>query len=440
VPKGKVLRATPFMPYLTFAPSAWIVPLKFTGGGYIGGGKLMFDSQGNVWIGNNFLVGAQNQSTLWSGNLTKFAPDGRPLSPITFGFTGGGLIGVGFGVAIDAKDHVWADAYASRAITRFDPSGKPLSPPDGYNFGGELGEMQGIIVAPNGDIWALDQGKSQLVHLPGGDPAKGRIYCHNPSKDPLRNPCGLTLPFALAIDQQDRIWVTNNIGHEVIRFHVSDPTKVERFDAGFGGSGIAVDSQGNVWVANRLGSSLRARLKLDEMIAADIIKGEKAATEIMVRALSAQKPGYWDGGSLTVFRPDGTQASFSPVFGKGIAGPWAIAIDGNDNVWVSNLVSDATGIVHLCGVRPETCPPGVKTGDAISPPGGYVGGGMQQLVDIGVGPAGDVWVDNNWQNDDAAFGRAPEALSTRAGGQGVVVFYGMAKPVRAPLIGPARPY
>ncbi len=33
VPTGKTLRLTPFMPYLSFAPSAWVLPLKFTGGG-----------------------------------------------------------------------------------------------------------------------------------------------------------------------------------------------------------------------------------------------------------------------------------------------------------------------------------------------------------------------------------------------------------------------
>ncbi len=49
VPKGKKLRATPFMPYLTFAPSAWVLPLKLTGGG-----KRMFDSQGNAWHANRF--------------------------------------------------------------------------------------------------------------------------------------------------------------------------------------------------------------------------------------------------------------------------------------------------------------------------------------------------------------------------------------------------
>ena len=39
----------------------------------------------------------------------------------------------------------------------------------------------------------------------------------------------------------------------------------------------------------------------------------------------------------------------------------------------------------------------MKTGDAISPPSGYVGGGLQLQVDVGIGPAGDVWVTNNWQ-------------------------------------------
>jgi hypothetical protein len=80
----------------------------------------------------------------------------------------------------------------------------------------------------------------------------------------------------------------------------------------------------------------------------------------------------------------------------------------------------------------------MEMGDAISPPGGYVGGGLQAQVDIDIDPAGDLWVSNNWQDFDAVLGRAPEPLSTRGAGQGLVVFYGMAKPVLTPLIGPAR--
>ena len=51
IPKGKTMRAVPYMPYLKFSPSAWVLPLKVTGGGYRAGGKAMFDSEGNLWVG-----------------------------------------------------------------------------------------------------------------------------------------------------------------------------------------------------------------------------------------------------------------------------------------------------------------------------------------------------------------------------------------------------
>jgi hypothetical protein len=56
VPAGKTMRAVPFMPYLSFPPSAWVLPLKFDGGGYRAGGKAMFDSEGNLWVGDNFKI------------------------------------------------------------------------------------------------------------------------------------------------------------------------------------------------------------------------------------------------------------------------------------------------------------------------------------------------------------------------------------------------
>src|SRR5262249_83749 len=80
VEPGHVLRPTPFLPYLTFAPSAWVFPLKFAGGGLSAPGKLMFDSEGNAWAADNWIVGAQNQDAAWTGNLSKFAPNGTPLS------------------------------------------------------------------------------------------------------------------------------------------------------------------------------------------------------------------------------------------------------------------------------------------------------------------------------------------------------------------------
>jgi hypothetical protein len=239
-------------------------------------------------------------------------------------------------------------------------------------------------------------------------------------------------------DQQDRIWISNILSDNVTRFPASDPSKLEYFKAGWSGSGMAVDSLGNVWVANRSGSSERAHAKLLEAMAAAKIGGNEAFGKVLVESWAGQKPGRESGGSVTVLRPDGSQAFFSPVTGKGLATPWAIAVDGNDDVWVSNLANASYGIVELCGFRTEHCPPGVHTGDAISPVGGYVGGGLQMQVDADVGPAGDVWITNNWQYWPSAFGKPDEALSTLTAGQGVVVFYGMAKPVKTPLIGPPR--
>ena len=118
------MRAAPFMPTLSFAPSAWVLPLKFTGGGNAGGAKVMFDSEGNAWVGANFLVGWQGHDDLWNGNLSKFAPNGRPLSPMTTGFTGGGMLGPGFGTAIDANDRVWVTSTSGQTISVFDKDGK----------------------------------------------------------------------------------------------------------------------------------------------------------------------------------------------------------------------------------------------------------------------------------------------------------------------------
>jgi len=116
VPAGKTMRAVPFMPYLSFAPSAWVLPLKFDGGGYRAGGKAMFDSEGNLWVGDNFTIGWQAQDSLWQGNASKFAPNGKPISPITTGFAGGGMQGGTFGAAVDADDNAWLTRSEERRV------------------------------------------------------------------------------------------------------------------------------------------------------------------------------------------------------------------------------------------------------------------------------------------------------------------------------------
>jgi streptogramin lyase len=431
--KGRILRDTPFNPYLSVAPSAWVLALRFDGGGYRAGGKAMFDSQGNLWVGDNFTIGWQARDALWQGPATKFAPNGRALSPLTTGFTGGGMYGGTFGAAIDAEDNAWFGTYGGRSIAVFDKSGRPLTPPEGITFGHKLGLMQGIIVTPSGDVWALGLSKNQVVYFPKGDRTQGKILCEGRTGDPCHALAG---PFHLAIDQQDRIWVSNALGDMVTRFPASNPSQVETFKTGFSGSGLNVDSKGNVWVTNRLGNSAHGRTSFEEVI--KVAKSGGNSDEVITRAMSKQTGAPDNGGSVSLLRPDGTPYPGSPFSGRSLSGPWAVVVDGNDNVWISNFAQTSSPLAHLCGVRTETCPPGFKTGDQISPSAGYVSGALQMVTDLAIDPAGNVWMMNNWQNIDSCFGTPPETASTLCGGQGVVVFYGMAKPVKPPQIGPAR--
>ena len=201
-----------------------------------------------------------------------------------------------------------------------------------------------------------------------------------------------------------------------------------------------------MWITNKFGNSERGRAK----ILGDGARGESQITTAILDPACQADPragrrhgrtNAWLGGRQSdgpAPRRHGGENS-PPTTAKGIYGPWAVSVDGNDNIWVSNFTSPKAGIVQLCGFRPETCPPGVKTGEAISPPGGYVGGGLQLQVDIDIGPAGDVWVTNNWQDHDVLLRQArlsPSRLFAPA--QELSFFFGMAKPVHAPQIGPAR--
>src|SRR5262245_36276559 len=319
VPEGKTMRPVPFMPYLNFAPSAWVFPLKFDGGGYRAGGKAMFDSEGNLWVGDNFTVGWQGQDAFWQGNATKFDANGKPLSPITTGFAGGGMQGGTFGAAVDARDNAWLSSYGGKCLTVFDKTGKPLTPPEGITFNGQLGLMQGIIVTPSGDVWALGVSKRQLLYFPKGDWTKGRIVCEGDSAEPCKSFLG---PFHLAIDQQDRIWVSN-ASDKVTRFPAADPSKTENFKTGIVTSGLNIDSQGNVWVTNRFGDRLLGMARLVDMAARMKIEGIESATDYMVRTMSKQKGR---DGSVTLLRPDGTQYPGSPFTGGGLPGPWAVVV------------------------------------------------------------------------------------------------------------------
>ena len=61
------------------------------------------------------------------------------------------------------------------------------------------------------------------------------------------------------------------------------------------------------------------------------------------------------------------------------------------------------------------------------------------LTDVVVDQAGNLWFANNWNLPQTVMQAKPDpAYSTWGGGSGVLVIYGIAKPVQVPLIGPVK--
>ena len=413
-PKGEGRRKDAPVPYLQYIPDDFALIVRFTGGGIYAPGKLAFDKDGNLWSGMNWMPGAQNslyQSI--GGGVVKLSPSGKTLSPNIIGFTVEGLDGIGWGTGV-SSDKVWASSFA-RTIAVFDLNGKPLVGPGGLNFGGKLGMMHGVGYAPSGDVWIVDSTGNKLVYFPRGDHEKGRL---------VEVP-GLEAPFGITIDKNNVVWVSNSGANTVVRFPADQPDKAQSLKAGVSVRGIALDSQGNLWAGSNFtpGDPLPQYPKNVGILDQFLIGAKFIAEKYTVANPT---------GVVTVFDKDG-KTILDNVGNRGIFAPWGVSIDGADNAWVAGLYGMTVN--QICGI-PAKCPTGKKAGDLIHV---YRSGVLQMPTDPVVDAAGNVWVANNWHNVAALIEKNPDHdISTKGGGAGILVIYGVAKPVINPVMGEVR--
>jgi streptogramin lyase len=244
----------------------------------------------------------------------------------------------------------------------------------------------------SGNIWIANCGGDSVTQYRNG----------NPNDNVYFNGIGVAAPFGMAIDAEGNAWVAGNNSDSVAAL-APDGTPLAGSPFTGGGIskplGIAVDSLDNVWVAN------------SGILPLSFVCGG-----------SGMPPGK---ASVTEIRRDGQPLrSFT---GGGQTAPWGIAVDGNDNIWVANFGGQR--LTELCGSRPSNCPPRHNTGDAISPDTGYSFDGLTRNTGVAIDPSGNVWLANNWLN---------VPLQTNPGGHELVVFIGLAAPVKTPLIGPPQ--
>jgi hypothetical protein len=122
--------------------------------------------------------------------------------------------------------------------------------------------------------------------------------------------------------------------------------------------------------------------------------------------------------------------------GGAVIVPWGVSIDGNDDVWLGNIWTP--GIVLMAGDDTKGHPAGTKAGDVIHV---FQSGSTERVTDVAIDPAGNAWVANNWNDFEAVASPNPlRRTSTWGGGSGLTVIYGVAAPVKTPLLGTVRRY
>jgi streptogramin lyase len=414
-PKDGSPRSAPFVPYLGYVPDDFALLLKFAGGGVYAAGRLMFDSEGNLWSGQNWMPGSQSGVVNGiGGGVAKIAPDGTPLSPPISGFTGMGLDGVGWGTAV-THDKVWATSFNGKILV-LDFDGNPIGTEKDFPFTEELTGLMGVGAAANGDVWIAEGSGNRLLHFPGGRVKDGKLV----SVD------GLKSPFDIVIDSQNRVWVSNSQSDTLLRFPADAPSKVESFRAGISVRALALDSKGNVWVTSMQSLDFPPA-KIPDGVS--IMKQFQLAGEHLFKVLESGE--FKSTGVINMFRPDGSQPDAKGYSGDGINVPWGINVDGNDDIWVGSFYG--RGAVLMAGDDTEGHAAGTKTGDVIHV---FESGSIQMVTDVAIDPAGNVWVANNWNNPEAALASDPaRPISTFGGGDGIVVIYGVAGPVLPPRMG-----
>lgn len=420
----------PYRPALSEAPNAWTLPIRFRGEPMVmnGPGNFAIDAVGNLWVTDNYQWAPRDGVACAGQLLLKFTPTGAffPGSP----YAGGGLDGAGFGITLAPDGHVWVGNFGFEApectgtperashdsVSAFLPDGTPLSPDETGYTAGRLSWPQGTVSDRKGNIWIANCGNNSVTLYPDGDPGRARNLDFTKA--------GLKEPFDIAIDHRGRGWVTFNEGNAVAIVTFADGRLTSRVIPNEHAGdiararfrqpmGIAADSKGNMWVAN------------------------SGIVHVPCPGDGSAFPPGEIGGSMTLIYSGGRVAFRSPFTGGGLAVPWGVAVDGNDNVWVANFGGgdDEGGsllsrLSLLCGTTPRNCPPGHRVGDPISPETGFTSDALDRVTGLAIDPTGNVWAVDNWKFD---------AEQNNPAGEAIVAFLGIAGPLRTPLIGPPVP-
>jgi virginiamycin B lyase len=201
--------------------------------------NLIIDREGFIWYAGNMNahIGKLDPKT---GNITKFPmPDPRAKDPHTLTFDRAGNIWftvqngafVGhlntksgqvdlvktpdgsrpYGIMMNTKDQPWFNLFGTNKIGTIDPKTMQLRE---YMLPNDRARGRRIALTSDDMVWYVDYTRGFLGRL---DPATGKV-------DELASPGGPnSLPYALTVDDKDRLWYSENTPNKPNRIVGYDP-------------------------------------------------------------------------------------------------------------------------------------------------------------------------------------------------------------------------
>jgi hypothetical protein len=355
----------PFQPALSAAPNDWTLQLVYTTvqldsrGNGASQSAIAIDSQGDVWISNEFTTSDNTASS-----ASELASNGTILSGPA-GYTGGGLDRPN-SVAIDPSGNAWFTSDLTSNLFKFSNNGTPLSGSAGFAHCG--GSTPGLAIDGFGNVWCGSLSKFDN----NGNLLSGSGYTGG----------GISYVKSISVDSSENIWVANADS----RTYISSVSKLTNggvplsVPVGYASNNltefwsIANDSAGNVWIANAAPESSVYKLANDGTILSGSSgyaggglsrpngiaidgAGNAWATSFI---FMGPPPTYC---SVVKFGPDGTLLSGSTGFSLTPPGtPVGDAVDGSGNVWIA---MSETNVMELIGAATPVVTPlsvGVKNG------------------------------------------------------------------------------
>jgi hypothetical protein len=236
--------------------------------GYTDGGidwpqGTVSDRQGNIWIAN-----------CGNGVVTQYPAGDPTAAALQFqpdpSCTGVAECSRPFDIAFNHRGWAFVTLNEKDSVAVLRPDGTPI-PHSPIDAPGLFDHPLGIAADSHGNIWVANSA-SLRIPCPNGfltpETTDGTITMIRHDGKATKGPFiggGLTIPWGIAVDGDDNVWVANFFSRRLSHFCGRDPGNCPpgartgspispesgyAFDGFTRNTGVAIDRSGNVWVAN----------------------------------------------------------------------------------------------------------------------------------------------------------------------------------------------